>query len=194
VISPYKGVPQARWASVTSGLIAKHPLKVSEIVEIVLTAWNAVMSSAFGPHRFRIGVDIFPKPQFMGFLLHELIALELRARYAGVWRGEQNASDKDCVFIPDDSFSIEIKTSSHKDRIFGNRSYAQQSTKGKKAKAGYYLAVNFQDCRKQARPQVQMIRFGWLDSTDWVGQASQTGQQSSLPPALERAKLLQLFP
>jgi hypothetical protein len=61
---------------------------------------------------FRIGRDIFPKPQIMGFLLHELIPLELKAKYPDLWRGDISRSDKDIVYIPDDFFSIEVKTSS----------------------------------------------------------------------------------
>ena len=41
-------------------------------------------------------------------------------------------------------YSVEIKTSSNKSKIFGNRSYAQKSENEKKDKSGYYLAINFE--------------------------------------------------
>lgn len=148
-----------------------------------------------GTKGFRIGVDIFPKPQIMGFFLHELIPLELAARYPMEWRIEKTAADKDIVNIPDDSFSIEIKTSSNPSHIFGNRSYAQGGSLTKKAKDGYYLAINFEKFTGQKKqPEIRRIRFGWLDSTDWIGQKAATGQQSRLPTAVENYKLLQLFP
>jgi hypothetical protein len=130
----------------------------------------------------------------MGFFLHELIPLELSARYPKLWRGDENSSEKDLVCIPSPEFSIEIKTSSHKCRIFGNRSFAQPSVKSKKNKAGYYLAVNFEPFAKnRPRPRIRRIRIGWLDHDDWVGQAAATGQQACLRPESETNKLLVLY-
>ena len=79
----------------------------------------------------------------MGFLLHELIPVEFAAQDPDKWRGEKSGADKDIVYIPNELYSIELKTSSSKGNIFGNRSYAQPETAGKKSKSGYYLTVNF---------------------------------------------------
>jgi hypothetical protein len=130
----------------------------------------------------------------MGFFLHELIALELEFRFAGLWRRDQASDEKDLVYIPDDAFSIEIKTSSSGKNIYGNRSYAQLATKSKKNKSGYYLAINFEKFTTQStpRPQISLVRFGWLDHDDWIGQTSATGQQARLSPAVERNKLIVL--
>ena len=130
----------------------------------------------------------------MGFLLHELIPLELAALHPKKWRGEGSSGDKDIVYIPDDKFSIEVKTSSSPSHIFGNRSYAQGTTTQKKEKAGYYLAVNFQKFSVIVKkPNILLVRFGWLDSTDWIGQRAATGQQSRLPPEVESYKLLEIY-
>lgn len=147
-----------------------------------------------GSKGFRIGKEIFPKPQIMGFFLHELIPLELKGRYPSQWRGEISASDKDIVYIPDVKFSIEVKTSSNPSHIYGNRSYAQSTTKGKKAKSGYYLAVNFEKFSSvNEHPSIKLIRFGWLDSNDWIGQKAASGQQSRLSSEVENYKLLELY-
>ena len=192
--SPYNGTTPEKWESITKRLIKRHPLQAKEIVDVVLASWQTILETTLGRKGFTIGVDIFPKPQIMGFFLHELIPLELTARYPKAWRGEKQASDKDIVYIPDDSFSIEVKTSSNPNRIFGNRSYAQGTTKGKKAKTGYYLAVNFEKFSATIKqPQVCLIRFGWLDSNDWIGQKAATGQQSRLPTEVENFKLLMLY-
>lgn len=61
----------------TKEIISAHPLKAAELVEVVTRAWSDIFDSSFGPKGFKIGKDIFPKPQIMGFLLHELIPLEL---------------------------------------------------------------------------------------------------------------------
>jgi hypothetical protein len=194
MVSPYKGLPPEKWIDVTRHLINRHPLKKEEIVDVVLNSWASIFASRMGTREFFIGKEIFPKPQIMGFFLHELIPLELAARYPKMWRGEQSASDKDIVYIPDDQFSIEVKTSSNPSHIFGNRSYAQGTTEDKKVKSGYYLAVNFEKFSEAVKqPNILLVRFGWLDSSDWVGQKAATGQQSRLLSEVENYKLLELY-
>jgi len=187
---PYRDVPVHKWKTVTRQLIEEHPLSKEEIVSIVISSWKSILDSNLGTKGFKIGKDIFPKPQIMGFLLHELIPLELASKYPTIWRGEENSSDKDIVYIPDDYYSIEVKTSSNPKHIYGNRSYAQDTTSSKKAKSGYYLAVNFEKVVKNKTPKITLIRFGWLDSDDWIGQKAATGQQSHLSSNVENNKLL----
>lgn len=192
--SPYKGIALAKWSDVTQNLIRIHPLALEEIVDVVLSSWDSIFKSRMGSKGFKIGVDIFPKPQIMGFFLHELIPLELAARYPGLWRTEISSSDKDIVYVLDDRYSIELKTSSNPRHIYGNRSYAQDSMKGKKAKSGYYLAVNFEKFTdKKNQPRITMIRFGWIDASDWIGQKAATGQQSRLASEVESSKLIELY-
>jgi hypothetical protein len=194
--SPYLKIPEDAWLKQTKRLIDSHPLSSKEIVDVVLQAWADIFDSKLGPKGFQIGKDIFPKPQILGFFLHELIPLEFAARYPGKWRGERTSADKDLVYIPNDAFSMEIKTSSHPNQIFGNRSYAQEITNGgKKSKSGYYLTVNFGKCsEKISRPSISQVRFGWLDHTDWIGQSAATGQQAHLTPAADKYKLLRIYP
>lgn len=193
-VSPYRRVPSKKWPQVTERLIAKHPLGQDEIVEIVLECWQSIFTSAIGTHRFKIGQHIFPKPQIMGALLHELIPLEVAARHPKDWRGEKSADDKDIVHVPDDKYSIELKTSSHHEQIFGNRSYAQEASSDKKSKSGYYLTVNFEKFAEgQSAPEIILIRFGWLDHADWIGQKAATGQQSRLAPKIYVGKFKTLY-
>lgn len=192
--SPYNGLPPEKWLKVTQKLVKEHPLATDEIVEVVLDTWDSIFSSRMGTKGFTIGKDIFPKPQIMGFFLHELIPLELATRYPKHWRGEKSASDKDIVYIPDEQFSVEVKTSSDPRHIFGNRSYAQGATTDKKAKSGYYLAINFEKfASTEGRSNILLIRFGWLDSNDWIGQKAATGQQSRLLPDTENYKLIEIY-
>jgi len=193
--SPYRGLEPGDWPRRTQELVNSHPLKTAEIVDVVAASWDAIFQSRIGPKGFRIGTDISPKPQIMGFLLHELVPLEFAARYPSIWSGERSASDKDLVYLPDPELSVEIKTSSHRSQIFGNRSYAQVGDSAKKSKSGFYLAINFQSFGiSSSQPRITKIRFGWLDGEDWLGQRSQTGQQARLGPDVERGKLLTLFP
>jgi hypothetical protein len=193
VISPYKNHPIINWLKITKKLIQRHPLSAEEIVQIVLDSWGSIFNSKIG-NTFLIGKDTFPKPQIMGFFLHELIPLTLAMRYPDKWRKEETASEKDLIYIPDETFSIEIKTSSSAKNIYGNRSYAQEANYSKKSKSGYYLAINFQKFSSTIKkPQITRIRFGWLDYTDWIGQTAATGQQARLSPDVEKNKLIILY-
>ncbi|HEY3324353.1 MAG TPA: ScaI family restriction endonuclease [Planctomycetota bacterium] len=192
--SPYQGLPLEKWKAKTQELIDAHPLKRKELVEAAFSTWESIFRSRIGPSGFRIGKDLFPKPQIMGFFLHELLPLELATRHPRLWRGDKASDEKDLVYIPDPAkFSVEIKTSSSLKCIFGNRSYAQVPTEGKKLKSGYYLALNFEKFSAfNRKPKLLLVRFGWLDHSDWVGQHAESGQQCRLPPPVEQSKLITL--
>ena len=191
--SPYEGLSFSDWEAKTAELVQSHPLSSDELVEVVLGAWHDIFASSFGANDYVIGEDIFPPPQIMAFLIHELVPLDLQHRYPGIWRGQQNSTEKDLVYVPNALLSVEIKASSDNRRIYGNRSYAQQARRSKKSKSGYYLAVNFQKFAVSSEPKVTLIRFGWLDHEDWTGQTAPTGQQASLSRTVEDAKLKVLY-
>lgn len=193
MLSPYAGLAVSEWESKTRELIEKHPLDSTELYEIVHQVWNDIFESGIGSKPFKIGVDLFPRPQIMGYFLHELIPLELQFRYPDLWRREATTGDKDLVYIPHDLYSIELKTSSSTKSIYGNRSYAQEVTSSKKSKSGYYLAINFEKFTSNVpKPAITLVRFGWLDHTDWMGQSAATGQQARLSRDVELYKLLRL--
>ncbi len=194
-MSLYEGVPEEEWGEVTRKLVAAHPLDLDEIAEVVRLCWEDIFESSIGRRGLRIGTDIFPTPQIMATLLHELIPAEFQHRYPDQWRRDTSGEDKDLVYIPDPQFSCEIKCSSSPSSIYGNRSYAQQHSENKKSRAGYFIGVNFQkfsdDLRE--RPSITRVAFGWLDWTDWIPQRSPTGQQAYLSPAARKYKMLQLW-
>jgi ScaI-like restriction endonuclease len=194
MVSPYANIDATKWSTITKALVDEHPLRREEVVNLVLESWNYVIGTKLG-HKYTIGSDIKLKPQIMGFFLHELIALELANKYPDKWRTEQTAKDKDAVYLPDEKFSIEIKTSSNQKHIYGNRSYAQPNASGtgKKGKSGYYLAINFEKFRDDSVARILLIRFGWLDHEDWMGQIAATGQQSRLSNETENGKLEILY-
>jgi hypothetical protein len=197
-VSPYYDVPRDQWRAITEKLVAEHPIGTGELVDVVLTTWHDIFESRIGAREYQIGVHIHPSPQIMGSFLHELIPLEFQFRNAGLWRRAELKNEKDLVHIPDPAFSVEIKTSSHGTKIFGNRSYAQPAEAGisavRKGKSGYYLAINFEKCDAKLgrRPAIIKVRFGWLDHSDWIPQRSATGQQAYLDPHSEATKLIML--
>lgn len=198
MVSPYHGLSEEKWADKTRELIGLHPLDPQEIYDIVIQVWQEIFNSNLTSRNYRIGVDIFPRPQIMGYFLHELIPLELSSRYPDTWRREENENEKDIFCLRNDYFSVEIKTSSSSRNTYGNRSYTQASSTGKtkKSKSGYYLVINFQKFDKNVKgiqkPKINLVRFGWLDEEDWQDQTASTGQQARLSPSVERYKLLEL--
>jgi len=193
-ISPYEGVLKKDWLKVTNDLVDEHPLSKKEIASFVLDAWEGIFTSSIGRHKLKIGEHIFPKPQVIGELLHELIPAELIAVYPDQWRREQLTDEKDIVNLKNDRYSVELKTSSNPNQIFGNRSYAQAPSSQKKSKNGYYLTVNFEKFdEKNKRPKINKVGFGWIEHLDWIGQASQTGQQARLAPETYELKILNLY-
>ncbi len=191
--SPYKDLPKEQWETKTKDLINSHPLK-NDIVDIVLSSWNAIFESNLAG--FKIGKDIYPEPQIMGFFLHCLIALHINKKYPDYKVGAAK-TEKDIHNVKDDSLSIEIKTSSHKSQIFANRSYAQpQVGNEKKGKDGYYIAVNFEKFNPLAmhvRPNITKVRFGYLEHSDWIAQGAATGQQARLEHSAYTSKLITLY-
>ena len=121
--SPYDGHPVEDWKAITEDLVKAHPLFADEIRTLVTDGWNEVFESRIGSKGLRIGIDITLKGQALGALLHELIPREFADAHPKLWRPEETATDKDLVFIPDDKFSIELKTSSDPNQIRGNKSY-----------------------------------------------------------------------
>jgi hypothetical protein len=189
--SPYDGIPVEEWLEITQALIEKHPLDIDLLSQAVLLAWEEILGSSVG--EARIGIDIFPQPQIIGFFLHELIPIVIARRIEGWRRGNVGAKEKDLHYVADPAFSVELKTSSNPRHIFGNRSYAQALTTRSRDKAGYYLAVNFAGFSAKTRPEILRIRFGWLDHSDWIGQSAATGQQARLTTHADTYKLLDIF-
>jgi ScaI restriction endonuclease len=196
--SPYAGLPEERWLARTEELLADYPAQQGELVDVVLGEWESIFESRLGKLGLRIGEHIFPQPQIMAHYLHEFIPYDLQTRHPGQWRRDSTGADKDLVYVPDNYWSTEIKTSSDRRQVFGNRSYGQPSPdqkKYKKYKSGFYLTVNFEKWSDVMGrlPRVRIIRLGWLDHTDWIPQKSPTGQQSKIKPAAYEGKLVVLF-
>ena len=129
-------------------------------------------------------------------MIHELIPYKLGGLYPDIYKAGTEKNEKDIHCLTNDFFSIEIKASSNPTSIYGNRSYAQQNVeKSKKNKNGYYLTINFAKFIKDTklRPEISIIRFGYLEHTDWRGQKAETGQQASLSLDAYRYKLKELY-
>lgn len=188
--SPYSKKMPEEWESITLELIKAHPLTEKDIVNAVLESWNQIFDSKIG--NFNIGKEISPTPQIMSFLLHELVAHNLSLKHPGKYRAGTEKNEKDVVCEKDIKYSVEIKGSSHPNQVFGNRSYAQPNSKdATKNKDGYYITINFEKFskNKKERPKILLIRFGYIEHTDWIAQNSATGQQARLTSDAYKYKL-----
>lgn len=195
--SPYENLPISQWKSVTKNLVSQYPLSSEEIVQAVLDSWNGILQSTIA-NELKIGVDILPSPQIMGNYLHELIPIMLERRFPGVWSRDIEKKDKDLVYLPNDYYSTEIKTSSNKNNIFGNASYGQEdsSNASSKSKDGYYLAINFEkfdQAPSGQMPRIRKIRIGWLDHTDWHSQSASSGQAATISSDVRDNKLILIY-
>ncbi len=197
MLSPYENLPVSQWKSITKSLVSQYPLSYEEIVQAVLESWNGILQSTIA-NELRIGVDILPSPQIMGNYLHELIPIMLERRFPGVWSRDIEKKDKDLVYLPNDYYSTEIKTSSNKNNIFGNASYGQEdsSNASSKSKDGYYLAINFEKFNQAPlgqMPRIRKIRIGWLDHTDWHSQSASSGQAATISSDVRDNKLILIY-
>lgn len=203
---PYQNKSISEWFNITKRLVDEHPLKSEQIVSSVLTSWIQIFESKIGP--LSIGKEIFPPPQIMSNIIHELIPYNLSTSVSSDYRVGKTKKEKDIVFIHDDQFSIEVKASSSKNDIYANRSYAQPSLDSDtKNKNGYYIGVNFEKFQKDGEdyrqveysegvlvyPKITKIRFGYLDHKDWVPQKSAKGQQARLTKEAKQYKFLKLY-
>lgn len=186
-MNPYEGKSHDTWLSITRELVDKHPL-TSTITELCLKSWQSLLNGKINTYlNLRIR-EMNLSPQATSALLHDVITEYIEKNVPGFRKGI--GLEKDIVCDYDDSYSMELKTSSSDKSIFGNRSYAKSDSG--KLKSGYYLAVNY-DKIAINNPQIKLVQMGWLDHSDWRGQKSETGQQASLTKEARSLKLIVLY-
>lgn len=177
----------------TLALLALLPIKPEELVSTILESWNSFLNTKIGEEELRIPQDIELAPQIIGTFLEKIIAHRLSNRFQGVWRaGIGNEKDIHC--IQDDKYSMEMKTSTSSDAIFGNRSYAQVVVGSeKKDKKGYFIAINYDAPKGEYLGKIRRISIGWLEHTDWKGQKAASGQQASLTKEAKANKMIVIY-
>ena len=102
--SPYQNQTAENWEKITRDLINEHPLTESQIIQAVLLSWEQIFKSKIGP--LSIGKQIFPTPQIMSTILHELIPYNLAENVCNDYRVGDSKLEKDIVYIPDNKYSI----------------------------------------------------------------------------------------
>ena len=192
LLSPYMNHPESEWLEITNKLIEEFPLSSEVLVSIIESAWEDLYNSSFGNSGLKIGQDIFLPAQATGVILEKLIAVHLAKQYSE-WRGGKTKQEKDIVYTINDRYSFEIKTSSSKSGLYGNRSTGHRSDNRTKYRTGYYLVINYKLPKEDDLSyQLWKIRFGWIDDEDWIGQKEASGQQASIGKKLAGLKLITL--
>ncbi|MCF4968822.1 ScaI family restriction endonuclease [Nostoc sp. CMAA1605] len=189
--SPYQALPEEEWLMKTQHLVESHPLDFETIKAVSLKCWKTLWSTTVGEDKLAINLSELDIPAtIVGYFFEKLFAKELELINPKIWRGGRSKEEKDIVYIPDNSYSLEIKSSGQMgDKIFGNRSYGQSVENielEKKEKSGYYITVNFY------KQSLNLIRFGWIDHSDWKAQKSETGQAAGLETKVYKYKLIKI--
>ncbi|MCM2438351.1 ScaI family restriction endonuclease [Agrobacterium vitis] len=190
LVSPYAERPREEWPDITRRLVEVFPLHTDELLKFVDNAWHNLFNSSFGESGLQIGMDILLPAQATGVLLERLIAVEMQKNLEG-WRGGRVKNEKDIVYENDLNFSFEIKTSSSRSGLYGNRSTGHRAEGRTKFRSGYYLVINYKlPTEDDKSKSILNVRFGWIDDDDWVGQTKPTGQQASIGVSLAKLKLI----
>ena len=189
--SPYNNLNEEEWLAKTQDLVDQHPLDFETIRRVALKCWRTLWSTTIGEGGLSISLWEWDVPATVtGYFFEKLFAKELETESPHLWRGGKSKDEKDIVYIPDDLYSIEIKSSGQLGlKVFGNRSYGQNvenSELEKKEKSGYYITVNFYE------RTLNLLRFGWIDHEDWKAQKAATGQAAGLSNSVYRYKLLKI--
>ena len=193
MVSPYKDIKIYNWKSITTKLVDSFPIKKNELKECVEKAFDEYLKITISSLKLQVGKDIFFPAQATGVIIDKLIGTIIIKEKGNEWKSGDKKSEKDVVNTLNDKYSFEIKTSSSKSGIFGNRSMGHRSEKKIKSRSGYYLVINYKLPKEDDKSlEIYKIRFGWIDDEDWKGQASPTGQQSTISKECKDLKLIEL--
>lgn len=176
--SPFEDEPKAEWRDIRDELIKSHPLSTEDVKNLVLESFDNLLETRVGSPSdgLKLFQDIELSSQVQSDFLETILARNL-IENDDSWRHGSEA-EKDFIYTEDPFFSTELKASGQEGvtEVFGNRSYAQkvETENAKKSKTGFYITVNFY------RESIYLIRFGWIDFSDWTGQSAASGQAATL--------------
>lgn len=137
------------------------------LVSASLSTMDIIAHSFIGPYPRAIALR---EPQAIGAIFHNLYPYEL-SKVAGVAVRMGHVKREPDVVIEDAPlYRLEIKSSSSRRGVFGNRSDTQPRATALKEKGAYYLVLNYDKGASAARrsPENLRIRFGFLTPNDWV--------------------------
>ncbi len=178
----------AALVAATQHKVDQFPIAMDVLKGLVLEAGHILLQENLFGKTLKEVIDAAPnKGSFIGQLFPFALNKLLVERYPTIFRPEEHLYEKDVVCIIDRSYDFEIKVSTSSENIVGNKSYASDG--GYKDKSSFYLAVNF----NRDTYAVDLIRFGWLDITDWSINDSANGQGSRVKTLPLRSKMITIY-
>lgn len=153
-----------------------HVLPDAVLLRVVHTSWTTVWATRVGRYSIRalrVDAQVIGK-LFQEVMTHELHAADQRWRHPDAPRSFR---DPDFVFGPDPEYNFELKMCGQAGgrAVYGNRcSSSGFASENGKSRSTWLLTINYSDDR------INLIRFGRVSNTDWIGQRSATGNASRL--------------
>lgn len=165
----------------------QHILPKPVLLQVVNQSWKTLWTTRIG----RQPLQAFPKldAQVIGKFFQEIMMFHLYEMDPYVWADPDKARNPklpDFVCIKDPSQSFELKMCGQQGSrvVYGNRcsSHGYASPTGK-SRDGWMLTINYTHTR------INLIRFGYIHGTDWIGQKSASGNAARLHPDAYQQKL-----
>lgn len=159
-----------------------HRLSHPVLLNVIQKSWTQLWTVKVGRIPLhQLNVDA----QVVGKFFQELMTLELSEEDPR-WHPPKSNKDPDFVFGDDPSQSFELKMCGQPGsrEVYGNRcsSAAYVSPRGK-SRDSWLLTINYTDTR------INLVRFGYVLGTDWIGQTSASGNASRLNKDVYATKL-----
>lgn len=155
------------------------------LVPLVTRSWARLWSSKIvGKPLESLRLD----PGCIGSLFQAAMTVELQALDPR-WSPATAKTDKDFCFPDDRTQDFELKVCGRVGglEVFGNRcSSAAFSDSHLKNHDGWLLTVNY------SHTTINLVRFGYVHKTDWIGQAAATGNSSRLRKEVYLTKLAKM--
>jgi hypothetical protein len=168
-----------------TSMTTRHVLRHATLLNVIQRSWNTLWTTKVGRvplHAFSMDAQVIGK-FFQELMTHELHAEDPRWRHPDAPR---SSKDPDFVFTEDPAQSFELKMCGQAGgrAVFGNRcSSASFASPRGKSRDSWLLTINYTDTR------INLVRFGFVLGSDWIGQVAASGNASRLHPAAYAEKL-----
>lgn len=163
----------------------RHILPHDVLLRVVNTSWTTLWTTKIGRQPlYTFNIDA----QVIGKFFQEIMTHELYAYNPDIWI---DPSRPRSVKLPDfvcadPEYSFELKMCSQRGsrHVYGNRCSSEGfvSPNGK-SRDGWMMTINYTDTR------INLIRFGYIHGSDWIGQTSASGNSARLHPEAYASKL-----
>lgn len=168
-------------------MVQPHILPHPTILRVVNTSWNTLWTTKIG--RKPLHTFHHLDAQVIGKFFQEIMAHELYTHDPHTWADPQaprsvKLPDFVCTTDPCQSFELKMCGQHGSRVVYGNRcSSSEYASPNGKSRDGYLLTINYTATR------INLIRFGYILGSDWIGQKSSSGNAAHLTNNVYETKL-----